>query len=528
MLPRLTQTKPTASAKLPLLSAIALTMLCPPLQVLAGAAPDCTPVTAMTLNNPVVLGNGTPGSISQASLQAAINQGGQIVLNQGSDPSTILLTSPLQVNRETLIDGGGLVTLDGQGQSRIFLINNSNNLEYDLVLQNLHLRRGATPGESGAAIFKPVGGPWQAVGLFLINSSVRDSHAIAVEQDGGGGAIYGIGMSQIVVANSEFVGNSGSNGGAIYSLGSRQVKIVDSWFQQNQATGNGGNPGNGGNGGAIGVDGAERQVSICRTQIVDNRANAFGAGFFSVMYDNLSRSDFIDTNFELNQNPTTTAFAGAAYLQGGPFRIERSSFINNQANGVGALFLGPGVNGDLLNSSFYGNIARASLGGAISIDGSAVVRINHSTIANNHAPGPVAFAGGIAVPASNQVRMSNSILANNTGGNVFNPWNILNPVADGGGNVQFPRFRPNNQMDVAATPSVLWADPLLEAAADNGGFTPSLAMPISSPAVGAATGTPSVTHDQRGVMRSAPADAGAYEVDTDVIYQNGFENSTKR
>ncbi|MCG8465479.1 MAG: hypothetical protein MI750_11585 [Xanthomonadales bacterium] len=492
-------------------------------QLQAQSQPSCDAIPAVSTNGATRLGNGTPGSISTAQLQQAIDQGGTIVLDQGPSPTTIAITNTLIVNREVTIDGGGVVTLDGQSQQRLFLLENNNNINYRFQLQNITLENGASPSGSGAAVYKPVGGPWQAVSVALVNTQFRHHRAITTAQDDGGGALYGTGLDQILISHSQFEDNQGSNGGAIYSLGSRQIIITDSEFTNNRATGTQGNPGNGGNGGAIGVDGGERQVQICRSQLINNQANAFGAGFFSVMYDTQSFTGFTDTLFDGNRNPGGFGFAGAAYIQGGPFEIRRSSFIANEANGVGALFLGPSSLGQVINSSFYNNTARAALAGAMAIDGSAQVHLIHNTIAFNQAPGPVAFAGGIQVPAANQVTMSNTILAHNTGGNAFNPWNILNPVQDGGGNLQFPQFRPNGMAETAATNTVLWAEPELSAAAENGGFTPSMALSASSPAIDQGHGAASSPIDQRGEMRVRTADIGAYEFTNDRIFSDGFE-----
>lgn len=484
---------------------------------------NCSPVESLPLIDPIILGNGTPGSVTQNDIQAALDQGGSIFIDQGISPTVISVTKALIVRDNVLLDGGGLVSLDGGNSARIIQLENPQNINFTLTLQNLDLINGRRISASGGAIFKEPGGPWQAINLRIINSRFINNHGIQVEQDGGGGALYATGLRDIIIANADFVGNSGSNGGAFYSLGSQRIKIVDSLFQGNNATGNSGNPGNGGNGGAMGVDGAEREVVICRTDFINNSGNAFGAGFFSVMYDTISLSSFTDVLFANNANPGGFGFAGGAYIQGGPFLFDRVSFIDNQADGVGALFLGPNANGLIVNSTFHGNIARTSLGGAMSIDGSVVASISHSTIVGNHAPGPVGFVGGIQVPAANQITLRNSILANNTGGNEFNPWNIRNPVNDGGGNLQFPRQRPNGQDEVPATPSVIWADPLLGTPADNGGDTPTIALNANSPAINAGIGLPSTPADQRGVARLGTSDAGAYEFGSDVLFSSGFE-----
>ncbi len=483
---------------------------------------DCavTPLNAEATD--VLLGNGTPGSVTTAMIQNALNAGGVIRFDLGPSPAVIPISAELVVTRAAVLDGGGLVTLDGQGARRIVRITNPNNQFYTFKVQRLAMINGASPGGSGAAIFKPSGGPWQAVNLEVVNVDFSNNHAIQVEQDGGGGAIYAIGMDQVLISNANFTGNSGSNGGAVYSLGSRYVRITDSEFDGNSATGNGGNPGNGGNAGAIGVDGAERVFNLCRSQLINNTANAHGVGFFSVMYDDLSLSAFTDVQFTNNHNTGNLGHGAGAYIQGGPFNINRSGFVNNSAPGVGALFVGPDASGFILNSTFYGNQTTQGLGGAMGISDSSQVDMRHLTVLHNQAPCSVCFVGGIQVGASNQVTLHNSILAFNTGGNEFNPWNIRNPVG-GGNNVQFPQQRPNGQNEVPATAALIWADPLASVVGDNGGYSLTAAIDPNGPGVNQGNVQVALPIDQRGLPRHLVADIGAYEVLQDFIFAQGFE-----
>lgn len=483
---------------------------------------DCAITPERSLAGAIVLGNGNPGSVNTAMIQSALNQGGPIRFNVGNAPVVINLTSTLLVNRAAVIDGGGLVTLSGMNQRRLFLLRNTQNQSYTFTVQNMRLINGLTTAASGAAIFRFNEGPWQALSLEAVNVDFVNNHAIQIDQDGGGGAIYATGLNQVLIHNSRFINNSGSNGGAFYALGSDVIRITDSLFEGNRATGNSGNPGNGGNAGAIGVDGAERTINVCRSQIINNTARAYGVGFFSVMYDQNSLSAFTDVLFANNVNPLDFGLGGGAYIQGGPFILDRTSFIENESRGSGGIFFGPGANGEMRNSTVYGNVATNTLGGGMSIDGSANVTLRHVTIVNNHAPCDVCFAGGIAVGGSNQTSLYNSILANNTGGNVFNPWNILNPVS-GFDNLQFPPQRPNGQSEVQATGSTLWQDPILSPPAYLGGFTPTMALAGNSPALNQATAAESTATDQRQKPRYLTADLGAFERQADLIYADGFD-----
>ena len=55
----------------------------------------CEPVAAEPLAGAIVLGNGTPGSITTQQLQAALDIGGAIRLDQGANPSTLVVTQTL-------------------------------------------------------------------------------------------------------------------------------------------------------------------------------------------------------------------------------------------------------------------------------------------------------------------------------------------------------------------------------------------------------------------------------------------------
>lgn len=330
-----------------------------------------------------------------------------------------------------------------------------------------------------------------------------------------------------------FRNNSGSNGGAVYSLASREINIVDSLFEGNAAIGTGGNPGNGGNAGALGVDGGDRRVDICRTRFVDNRSNAFGGGFFSVMYDATSHSRFEDVEFRGNRQLSASQHSGGAYIQDGPWTMERVSFIDNEAHSFGGLFVAGNAPGLIRNGTFVGNLAREGLGGAMALTRSAPIEIINTTIAHNGA----LFAAGISISSGNQLRLANVLFDSNIGTNAFNGWSMNNPASlDGGGNMQWPQQRVlggnNGGQEVRVTPTAVFADanlPLL--AADNGGSVPTLALPEASPArdsgvasvSGSATAVP-VT-DARGQPRFAAVDRGSFELQPSTrIFLDGFES----
>ena len=492
----------------------------------------CEPVAAESIAGAQILGNGTPGSVSTAQIQAALDIGGVVRFNVGAAPTTIVLSATLSASKATVLDGAGVVSLSGGGVRRILRISNPNPAQnappFRVTLQNISLIDASVSDGRGAAIYKQQAAEFPGkVSVKLVNCLFANNNAPldGSSQDDGGGAFYGELLDRVDIGNCVFENNSGSNGGAVYSLGSKRVNIVDSSFLSNRAIGTDGNPGNGGNAGALGVDGGDRIVDICRTRFVDNTSNAFGAGFFSVMYDQSSRTRFEEVLFQGNRQLSSSQHTGGAYIQDGPWAIERSSFVANEANGFGGLFIAGNAPGSIRNSSFSGNIARNGLGGAMSLSGSAAISIINSTIANNVAS--AAFGGGIAVPAANQLRLSNVILANNSGGNRFVNWAITNAAQiDGGGNLQWPQTRPmGGGNETPATLSTQFADPQLAALADNGGATPTFAIASTSPARDSGVIDAFVpSTDQRGFARVGNTDRGAFEFGASApLFANGFE-----
>ncbi|MFZ2237323.1 MAG: choice-of-anchor Q domain-containing protein [Dokdonella sp.] len=495
----------------------------------AQAVFDCATPATPTLTNPVVLGNGAAGSVSTAALQAALDAGGAIRLNMGM--STLVVASELNVSRETILDAGG-ATLSGGNARRVLRVDNPSNLTYAFTLLNATIANGLTPSGSGAGLWKPSGGPWRAVSIRIFDSRFTNNRAITSAQDDGGGAIYAVGADELSVVRTLLDGNSGANGGGVYALGSKRINFFDSELSGNAATGTGGNPGNGGNAGAIGVDSADRFVNLCRVRVLNNQSNAYGAGLFTTVYDTTSFTRILDSTIQGNDSVgTTNAHTGGVYLQGGPFSIRGSTFRANQASGYAGLSIFDHqtatlvrASGDISNSTFVGNVARAGLGGAMNLQGSGGLLLQNLTIADNVAACDVCFAAGIANGSGLAITMRNTVFQNNTAGNAYNPWALLSPVS-GSNNIQWPQTRPGSggQQEQAVTPGATFANPQLLAVGANGGLTQTMALIPGSPAVDTGTPTGAPSTDQRGQPRHAAVDIGAYELQADAIFSNGFE-----
>src|ERR1022692_1022056 len=101
---------------------------------------------ADTSSPTTVVGTGSASSCSFSMLEAAVTKGGVITFNCGSAPVTIPVTATpnLPTNKNTVIDGGNKVTLDGGNAVQIlsfigpdFQMNNNT-----LTLQHLSLING--------------------------------------------------------------------------------------------------------------------------------------------------------------------------------------------------------------------------------------------------------------------------------------------------------------------------------------------------------------------------------------------------
>src|SRR4051812_5667361 len=86
-----------------------------------------------------VVGNGTPASCTDAALNTALSGGGDISFNCGPEPLTIIVTAKT-INSDTVINGGGVITLYGSLANRILAIAGG----VTSVLRNIVLTAGSS------------------------------------------------------------------------------------------------------------------------------------------------------------------------------------------------------------------------------------------------------------------------------------------------------------------------------------------------------------------------------------------------
>ncbi len=470
-----------------------------------GGVPAATcdaPAALQDVSHPTsVVGDGTAASCTRDALQKAADQGGVIVFDCGASAVTVPIPSAVVFQKETVLDGGGLVTLSGQGTSRILYLDSAYDLTTPrLTVQRLTLRDGNSPRTSGddtavggGAIYRDGGS------LTVVDCVFLDNRAPSPGQDVAGGAIYGFGGGETVIVGSTFAGNEASNGGAVGSLNG-DLTIVNSTLTQNAASGSGGNPGSGGCGGAVYMDGADEKTVLCGVTLSNNSAGAIGGGFFRVSNDGTGTFTMDRTSVDSNQvTPEDGGNAGGLYLEGLDLTVASSTVSRNQAYNNGGIWISKGRI-QMTNTTIAENTALGTNGGGLWVSYDPPGTLLNCTIANNHLAtdwtvGAAVFDAG----TGGNLTLRNTVVSGNTA-NVPRGCNV---TYAGSADLQWPA-------GALCTASPLVADPLLGGLADNGGPTATLLPGVTSPARGLGTGCPPT--DQRGEPRREPCTLGAVEV----------------
>ncbi|MDB5821104.1 MAG: uncharacterized protein JWQ11_4744, partial [Rhizobacter sp.] len=501
----------------------------------ATAAVCSVPLSPTVLaSTAATVGNGTAASCTEAALRAAVDASSVVRFNCGAAPATIRIanTIVLPTTRNTTIDGGNLVTLDGGGTTRILSMvqNNYRTNTLGLTLQHIALANGRATGGgyvapdasnascaygyatgSGAAI------QLQDASLHVFDVQFTNNTAATPGPDVGGGAIYAGGSLDVLIAGSTFTGNTGANSGAVGMLNSN-LRVYNSVFSGNAANGIGqnyasaasascrgvGHPGQGGaggNGGAIFIDGgSDTDVIVCGSTFSGNKAGEL-AGALGRTPDIDPRSTTIDRSTFTGNSAKT---AGAIYVMNSqPLNILASTFSANTALGGGAAQLN-GNQLNIVNSTFTGNVASQGVGGALLLFGnldSSVIR--NATFANNQTHGGSGYFSA-AIFGDSNVQVFNTVFANNTTADPWNPMQCGFAAFAGSADFQWPRNRSaGGAADTLCVAGITFADPLLGALASGSGPTPTMAPAAASPLRKAGRDCP--TTDQRGVARNTAA-----------------------
>ncbi len=253
-----------------------------------------------------VVGSGTPASCTSRAVVRAVARGGVITFDCGPGRVTIPMGRTAKVvntSSRVVLDGGGRVTLSGQGERRILYMNTcdraqtwttshcDDQAEPRLVVRRMRFVDGNATGETtdgggGGAIFARGGR------LKIIDSTFADNRCDRTGPDVGGGAVRVLDQHRdraVVVRRSTFTGGRCSNGSALSSIGV-SWRISSSTFTGNRAIGRGANPARpdtpgGGSGGAIYLDGNAIHLEVEDSTLTGNRAREGGGAIFFVSND---------------------------------------------------------------------------------------------------------------------------------------------------------------------------------------------------------------------------------------------------
>ena len=268
-------------------------------------------------NNDLQVSPGGPTGSGADEIQFQSGLSGAITLNQGQ----LGLTSDLRITGP----GPTVLTVSGNGATRIFNVDNSLVSVKTVAISGLTITDGAAANASGGGIFN-------RENLTLQNSSISGN----VAGDGGGIANSG---GTLMVQSSTISGNSAILGGGISSPSiSGMLTVQNCTISGNSASGSGG--GGGIYGGAL---------TVQNSTISGNAAVFDGGGIANV----------------------------------GTLTIQNSTISGNSADSAGGILSGTLISNSLtlLNSTVSGNRA-TTLGGGIASRGTTTVR--NSTITQNH------------------------------------------------------------------------------------------------------------------------------------------------
>jgi len=480
---------------------------------------------AVVLGNSAISGAGiyTSGEVflsdSQVVANAASLLGGGVLV----DTDGFLEATGTQIRANTAVTGGGVYNAGGHAQ----LVDGVVNLNQ------------ATSG-SGGGIHNATGGTLSVTEVGFEGNTASDK----------GGAINNSSAANIFVFDSSFVNNNAVQGGAMAGETSGDLHIVRSTFRENSSASHGGavsapyvrlfdsvledNTAFLGDGGAVH---ASIGLRLIGTTLSRNNADDGGGAHAQIL-------EASDTVFTGNQAGTN---GGGLYVWNHA-EFDRVRFIDNAAAGNGGgLYLQAGSNiATLLKRSVATGNQAGAQGGGVWLG--SEVGIGNTTINNNSA----SAGGGMYVAAGADVTALNMTLAGHLAGQDLHKFGKLTM----GNSVIFTPGQPDCEttlddppiytlghnivddgscfFDQSLPSDQLLTDPRLDALADNGGGTLTLALLPDSPAIDAGSNVLCADElvenvDQRGGERpqGAACDIGAFETGAilleDAIFSNGFE-----
>jgi predicted outer membrane repeat protein len=456
---------------------------------------------------------------SEGGIRAAIAEGLGPYAFDCNGPTTVIAGSEIVIDADVTLDGGGVLTIDGNGAHRVFSVLEGVTAE----LIGVTLANGRESEQNG-------GGIWNEGTLTLTNTTVSGSSA---GRDTGcrttdpnllcseGGGIWNAGT--LTLMDSTVSGNSAPFGGGIANR-QGSLTLIDSDVLANAAEGcRGAGALFCSGGGGIWNSGALAMIN----STVSGSTADWGAGIYT------RGGAPILTNSTVSGN--TSGFDGGGLLNFETLTLIDTTVADNVAgqSGGGIANEAPGTL-EVTSSTLSGNSAAAAGGGLFNPGGAAANLLN-ATVSTNTADGE---GGGIYT--GGELLLTSSTIAGNdapTGSAIYDPGtpgddlrsimstavegNCAGSALDSGGyNIESPGNTCGfNQATDQPAEGQLNLGPLQ----DNDGPTQTHALLENSVAIDQipqadctdGAGAP-LTADQRGKPRpagaSATCDVGAFEV----------------
>lgn len=341
------------------------------------------------------------------------------------------------------------------------------------------------------------------------------------------------------------------HGGGIAIGASAATSLLDPTITHGSGSGGTGGGGGGGHGGdetAAAID----SVTLSDVHVIDCISGGDGGGIYnaapltltgSVISGNTAAANgggiygsagMTITSTTIGTMVTNAAFSKPNHAEngGGLFDtglhttdIRASALVGNTATGGGAISGRSTTIDNLTDSTVSGNVAQDT-GGAISTNG-RVTLTNVTLVGNKISPVSSTEApsgAGLSSFGSGQFTYVNTIIANNV---VTGTTNVLSNCgsAGSGSASNFLTSLGHNLEDadscnLTAAGDLKNTDPQVQALANNGGPTETMALPSSSPAIDAGDNSKCPNNDQRGDIRPADGnldgnfvcDIGAFEL----------------
>jgi RHS repeat-associated protein len=503
-------------------------------------------------------------NLTWLNLYKAITNGGTVKIACDGTVNFSPAVGDWEINIDTnlVIDATGHnVVFDGGGQMMMFWIGPNSSTPPTVTMINLTFANGFAYN-GGGAIYNGYGYLYLYNCIFTNNMATTRDGVAGTNGLSSGSGNGGAGQAG-AKADEDFSRNQKAFGGAILNYGF--LSATNCTFVNNVAKGaRGGDGGNGGNGGGTSGKGGN-----------GGNGGVGGRGFGGAIYSTntffqfeavyVTNCVFIN-NSALGGNggnggsggsgpggygaaggggASAVGYGGAIYA--GNAKIYNCSFYGNVAEGGNSGNSGSGSSGAngpvgaggsggaifntvtnvIVDSTLYGNAAAGGNGGSTIATGGnggngtgggiysqgTKEAVTNCTISScsvyagnggygNTANGSAGAANGAGVArTAGTFTLKNTIVAYSSAGSNGN-----GTITDAGNNIS-----SDGSINLTAGTSHKNTDPLLSSLAYNGGFTPTCALLLNSPAIDAADASAAPINDQRNYDRLNAPDIGAYE-----------------